>query len=595
MQQHHKVRETHAQCSRLMSGLCPEGDQSAFMKTMDAKAPDITKLTGKLKEQLPVLNVLASAAGGADAFPGFALDDHAPATESKLTFYVCLWTAMIYFTDTATWSSSAAGKAKLSSLRSVVRAVDDDPKLLAVESALQVGMFQQIRTDLKMPFKLPVATQSQPAAVAAASGQQQTSGPGETAVQAATVGVPRAPEVALAPSSAAATPHGVGLGTVAAGAALASASFETAEAADAAAPRSPRVDAAGALNDAPGQAQAGVGLCPDVASAGAADQPAQMDADEIFNDIFGDKAVAAEGGGGVPLGGDAEVAPVPAGSGGCPFVGDPETPPLRYEPGRTFETLQETRMESLDAPVATAVQTTGNHPASSQSDTESATKDSPPLACEAHSAVGTAAAASSSQVARAPEPGTPSVLTDAQLQQWANAANASLGTVESSTLPEVDSHLQPATDPASGLALSRRRPAWNFLPQPKRARVAEVQEPAEASLEVPPPTARKSEPAAPRAQAPAPRRPRRPVPKSGDLSTFGLVARPPPAPPTRPAGQPPQPRAPKGPKGKGKAQGPSGEAASGLPGKAGTLLQRVHSHAARTGSGKAAAVPRPQQ
>ena len=48
--------------------------------------------------------------------------------------------------------------------------------------------------------------------------------------------------------------------------------------------------------------------------------------------------------------------------------------------------------------------------------------------------------------------------------------------------------------------------------------------------------------------------------------------------------------------GKGKAQGPSVKAASGLPGKAGALLQRVHSaHAVRKGSGKAAAVPRPQQ
>ena len=569
------------------------------MKTMDAKAGEITKLTAKLKEQLSVLNVLASAAGGADAFPGFALDDHAPATESKITFYIIVWTAMIYFSDTATWSSSDAGKAKLKSLRAVVAAVDDDPRLLAVEGALQVGMFQQIRTDLKMPFKLPVATQSQPVAVAAASGQQQTSGPGDTAVQAATVEASQAPEVALAPSSAAATPHDVGLGTVAVGAALASASFETAEAADAAAPRSPGVDAAGALNDAPGQAQAGVGLRPDAAGAGAVvtDQQGEANADAIFTAVFGDiepDRSSAGGGGGVPLGGDAEVAPVLAGSGGgVPLVGDTETPPLRYEPGRTVDALQETLIDS--APDATAVQTTENHPASSQSHSESAAEDSPPLACEARSA-----AASSSEVARAPELGTPSVLTEAELQVCVDAANASLGTLESSALPAGDSQSQPATDPASGLALSRRRPAWDFLPQPKRARVAEVQEPAEASLGVPPPTARKSEPAAPRAQAPAPRRPRRPVPKSGDLSTFGLtvVAGPPPAPSTRPAGQPPQARAPNGPKGKGKAQRPSGEAASGLPGKAGSLLNRVHSQAARKGSGKAskaAAAQRPQQ
>ena len=95
MLQHAKLRETNATCSSLMAGLCPGGDQTGFMKLMDTRAQEITKQTRKLKEQLSTLNVLAAAAGGADAFPGFALDGHAPETDNKLTFYVCLWAAVI--------------------------------------------------------------------------------------------------------------------------------------------------------------------------------------------------------------------------------------------------------------------------------------------------------------------------------------------------------------------------------------------------------------------------------------------------------------------------------------------------------------------
>ena len=88
MAQHNKLRETHATCSSLMAGLCPGGDQTGFMKLMDARASEITKRTKKLKDQLSTLNVLAAAAGGADAFPGFALDDHAliPTASSRSTF-----------------------------------------------------------------------------------------------------------------------------------------------------------------------------------------------------------------------------------------------------------------------------------------------------------------------------------------------------------------------------------------------------------------------------------------------------------------------------------------------------------------------------
>ena len=78
MLQHAKLRETNATCSSLMAGLCPGGNGTGFMKLMDTRAIEITKQTRKLKEQLSTLNVLAAAAGGADAFPGFALDDHAP-------------------------------------------------------------------------------------------------------------------------------------------------------------------------------------------------------------------------------------------------------------------------------------------------------------------------------------------------------------------------------------------------------------------------------------------------------------------------------------------------------------------------------------
>ena len=197
MVQHNKLRETHATCSSLMAGLCPGGDHAGFMKLMDTRANEITKQTKKLKEQLSTLNVLAAAAGGADAFPGFALGDHAPDTDNKLTFYVCLWTAIIYFTETETWSSTPAGQSKLTSLRAVVHAADQSPALLEVEAALQVEMFQQIRTELNMPFRPPVATHREPGVIAA-SGQQQTSVP----AQAGTTEVPQGHEVPLAPAVA---------------------------------------------------------------------------------------------------------------------------------------------------------------------------------------------------------------------------------------------------------------------------------------------------------------------------------------------------------------------------------------------------------
>ena len=156
---------TQANCSgsRLLDGLCPD-EASAFMEAMNAKSDKILKKAERLRDLIQDLKLVHSVIGRTDFVQEL---DNAAATQTKMVFLVCTWTAMIFHSNPATWHATSAGRASLASLKSVVTSVDAAPDMLAMERQLDTAIWKQLRVDLKMP----APSEAQAPAPATASGQ----------------------------------------------------------------------------------------------------------------------------------------------------------------------------------------------------------------------------------------------------------------------------------------------------------------------------------------------------------------------------------------------------------------------------------------
>ena len=156
---------TQVSCSggRLVDGLCPD-EAPAFMEAMSANAESIMKKAERLRDLIKDLRLVHSIVGRTDFVQEL---DNAAATQSKMVFFVCTWTAMIFHNNPTTWSATSAGRETLASLKSVVTSVNESPDMLAVEHQLDTALWKQLRADLKIPA--PSAAQAP--APATASGQ----------------------------------------------------------------------------------------------------------------------------------------------------------------------------------------------------------------------------------------------------------------------------------------------------------------------------------------------------------------------------------------------------------------------------------------
>ena len=170
---------TEADCTggKLLDGLCPD-ETHAFMDAMTAKSANILKQAERIRDLIQDLKLVNSVVGRTDFVQEL---DNAAATQTKMTFMVCTWTATIVHSNPVTWSASAAGRDSLATLKSVVASVNEAPEMLAMEHQLDTAIWKQLRADLKMPVPPAAAVEApsaaQAPAPASASGQRSTSTP----------------------------------------------------------------------------------------------------------------------------------------------------------------------------------------------------------------------------------------------------------------------------------------------------------------------------------------------------------------------------------------------------------------------------------
>ena len=157
------VTQVNCSGSRLLDGLCPD-EAPALMEAMGAKYDKILKKAERLRDLIKDLKLVHSVIGRTDFVQEL---DNAAATQTKMVFLVCTWTAMIFHSNPATWHATSAGRASLASLKSVVTSVDAAPDMLAMERQLDTAIWKQLRVDLKMP----APSEAQAPAPATASGQ----------------------------------------------------------------------------------------------------------------------------------------------------------------------------------------------------------------------------------------------------------------------------------------------------------------------------------------------------------------------------------------------------------------------------------------
>ena len=82
------------------------------MAAMTDRPQKLTNSASKLQNLLVEFDFAVSAVGGHDKIPGLALEevDFARTSHKTMTFNVCVWTALVLYRSTETWSSTASGQ-----------------------------------------------------------------------------------------------------------------------------------------------------------------------------------------------------------------------------------------------------------------------------------------------------------------------------------------------------------------------------------------------------------------------------------------------------------------------------------------------------
>ena len=138
------------------------------------------------------LTHIESALGGRTGFVQELM--HAQSTQTKMTFMICTWTAMIVHSNPVSWTGTDVGSG-LNTLKSVVVSVNDAPEMLVMERQCDFSGWKQLRADLKMPMP-PAAVQA--AGLATASGQASGANSGEN-LPVAPISAPAFADAAEAP------------------------------------------------------------------------------------------------------------------------------------------------------------------------------------------------------------------------------------------------------------------------------------------------------------------------------------------------------------------------------------------------------------